>query len=443
MESVAWGPALVVLALGVAAGAVLVWRLRGGAHPPDAAAARRRELEAHRDVLLDQLRELDDTALGRDPQELARHRDALELEAARVLAELDRQGAGSKGPRPAPAAAPRTTAAAAAPGAHAGRRGFIWGVASAAAVAVLVAWVSGAARPREEGGSVTGTIGPMGQGAQPSPGAPAADAPAGGPEAAPLKQRIASNPDDLDARLELTQVHLRRRELMQVWEQTQEVLARSPGHPRALSYQALVRLAMGQAEAAETLLQQAMKAAPELLEPRLHMSLVYMQTGRVAEADKMLDEAKRLFPAEAEGLDRLRVQMKEQAAAEPASTFEGHPEVAPRAEPVRSAADRVSGRIEMDGGRAAPAGGIVFVTARAVGQTEGPPLAVKRLPASFPVSFTLGREDSMMGEPLPNELRLDARLDGDGDPLTRSPQDPSARLDSVRLGQDGVRLRLR
>ena len=31
----------------------------------------------------------------------------------------------------------------------------------------------------------------------------------------------------------------------------------------------------------------------------------------------------------------------------------------------------------------------------------------------------------------------------DGDPLTRSPQDPSARLDGVKLGAAGLRLRLR
>jgi tetratricopeptide (TPR) repeat protein len=442
MESVAWAPALIVLALGAAAGAVLAWRLRGQAAPPDEAAARRRELEAHRDVLLDQLRELDDTALGRDPQELARQRDALELEAAGVLAALDRDGGAKRAAKASAAPAPAVVVTA-----HAGRRGFLWGAGTVAAVAALVIWVSGAARPRAEGEGVTGTVGgPTSRGD--AAGAPPAAAP--DPEAARLEQQIARNPDDIEARLGLTRILLGRRELMQVWEQTQQVLARSPGHPRALSYQALVRLAMGQAEAAETMLKQAMAAAPDLLEPRLHLSLVYMQTGRVAQADAVLDEAKRRFPDEAEGLDRLRAEMKAQASSEPASAFEGHPEVpgstavpAPAPAPARASADHVSGSIEMEGGRAAPAGGIVFLTARAVGQTEGPPLAVKRLPASFPLSFTLGREDSMMGEPLPGELRLEVRLDADGDPLTRSAQDPSARLDAVRLGQDGLRLRLR
>ena len=32
----------------------------------------------------------------------------------------------------------------------------------------------------------------------------------------------------------------------------------------------------------------------------------------------------------------------------------------------------------------------------------------------------------MMGQPLPASFRLEARLDSDGDPLTKPPSDPSA-----------------
>jgi hypothetical protein len=67
---------------------------------------------------------------------------------------------------------------------------------------------------------------------------------------------------------------------------------------------------------------------------------------------------------------------------------------------------------------------------------------VKRLPAAFPLQFTLGSADSMMGQELPSQVRLEARLDTDGDPLTRTPQDPTARLDAVRMGTGGVRLHL-
>lgn len=432
-EPVTWGPALAVLAVGLTGGILLAWRMLARRSVPPAGAAglaARRELEAHRDVLIEQLRELEDTAHGRDPEHVARERERLELEAARVLAALDRHAPTPTAATPGVTKAAPSEIADASAARRAARRGFAWGAVSAAAMVGLALWVAGLMRPRG-GGSLTGDM-PGGAPAMSSPAASGADE-----ELARLQSAVARNPADLDARLELTQAHLGRRELMQVWEQTQEVLARSPGHPRALSYQALVRLAMGQAEAAEGMLKEAMAAAPDLLEPRLHLAVVYLQTGRGREAGAVLDEAERRFPTQAQALQRMRRELMARLAAAPEPPID-HPEVG------TAGGARVSGRIELDAARAtASAGSIVFVTARAAGQSEGPPLAVKRLPASFPLAFTLGSEDSMMGQALPDRLRLEARLDSDGDPLTRSPEDPSARLDGVRLGQGGVRLLLR
>jgi len=235
MENVAWGPALGVLAVGLAFGALMAWRLRSvrPSAADEAAAAALRELVARRDTLIDQLRELEDTALGRDPAELARARDLLETKAALVLAELDQR---KPAVRPAKAAKPEPAAApVAAPPAHAARRGFAWGVLTAAAVGGLVFWVSSAAHPREEGGSLTGAPqmpGAPARGPMQRPGAPpAAEA---DPEVKQLQEAVSRNPEDIDARLELAQAYLARRELMQVWEQTQAILTRSPGHPLAL-----------------------------------------------------------------------------------------------------------------------------------------------------------------------------------------------------------------
>ena len=90
-----------------------------------------------------------------------------------------------------------------------------------------------------------------------------------------------------------------------------------------------------------------------------------------------------------------------------------------------------------------PAGALVFVTARAAGQSGGPPVAVKRLPAAFPLRFELSAADSMMGQELPPKLRVEARVDSDGDPLTRAPADPAVRLDSVALGTANLKLVLK
>ena len=444
MENVSWAPALVALAAGLFVGAALAWALRATrtVSPADEQAdARRRDLEAHRDTLLDQLRELDDISAGRDPVLLAQDRERLELRAARVLAQLD-EGAPAAAKARAKASPPAAPEKAAVPSGvdarRAARRGFAWGLGAALAVGGLVVWVAGVVKPRGEGGQLTGEL--------PQRSGPMAPAPAeeGQPdtELAQLQQVVAQNPEDLDARLALAQGYLARQDLMQVWEQTKEILKRKPGHPRAMSYQALVRLAMGQADAAEQQLKDAMKAAPDLLEPRLHLSLVYARTGRLAEANKVFDEAERKFPNEKAGLQRLRQQMMAMAEQEGAasSVAEGqHPPMA-----AAPAGPHVSGQIELDPARGAvPDGAILFLIARAADQTEGPPIAVKRLPPQFPQRFTLGSEDSMMGQELPQQLRVEARLDSDGNPLTRAPGDASARLDGVRLGDDGLRLRLR
>ena len=91
-----------------------------------------------------------------------------------------------------------------------------------------------------------------------------------------------------------------------------------------------------------------------------------------------------------------------------------------------------------------PPNGVLFVIARS--QAGGPPLAVRRLPAGpFPVDFVLGPEDGMIaGQPLSGPVQLTARLDSDGDPLTRLEGDLAASaLDGVEIGATGIELILR
>ena len=78
---------------------------------------------------------------------------------------------------------------------------------------------------------------------------------------------------------------------------------------------------------------------------------------------------------------------------------------------------------------------MVFLIARPAGVTAGPPVAVKRVNVtSFPVTVDLTQSDSMMGQPLPPKMRLEARLDSDGDAMTKNPSDPSAVIDAVSTG---------
>ena len=413
-----WGPAVGVLVVGLVLAALLVQRIRRGAATGAAMSSpspplELRDLDGRIEGLLQQLRELEDAAAKRTPEQLARERYALELAAAHALQERE-----ALRPSPSATAVGRakkkerdraTVAVVPRPGV----RGFLWGVVTAAALGFVVLLAARAAQPRARGGSLTGNTS--------SPGD--STIPAG--DEAELRAAIARDPDDHDARLDLARHLLRNRDLMGVWKETQHVLGRVPGHPRALAYQALVRLAMGHADEAESMLKQSIAAAPDLMEAYLHLAYVYAMSGKTSEAESLIAEASRRFPRQATMLAGVLAQFREATASteSPSSDEEA---------PPADASHSVSGVIDATASaraRLAP-GTVLFVTVREAGVSEGPPVAVKRLVvSSLPLAFAVGPADSMMGQPLPERMRIEARADSDGDPITRLPSEPRAQVD--------------
>ena len=145
----AWGWPLAVMAAGLVLGGLVAWRMRRGtaaASAADAPPLELRDLDGRLDVLVLQLRELQDLAAKRSPEQLARERYALELQAAEVLRERERS---------APAAAPAGKTRVAPAGQGASRAGLRdscgararpprWPCCSSTVAPV---------KPREEGGS--------------------------------------------------------------------------------------------------------------------------------------------------------------------------------------------------------------------------------------------------------------------------------------------------
>lgn len=70
-----------------------------------------------------------------------------------------------------------------------------------------------------------------------------------------------------------------------------------------------------------------------------------------------------------------------------------------------------------------PAGATLFLIARR--DDDGPPLAVKRIVSpQLPLDFSIGPDDRMIAQmPFRGPLRLSARLDADGNAVTRVPGD--------------------
>lgn len=84
----------------------------------------------------------------------------------------------------------------------------------------------------------------------------------------------------------------------------------------------------------------------------------------------------------------------------------------------------------------------IFVMARD-GNAKGHPYLAKRVDVpSLPVRFALTSHDLMAGGEPPAQLQLEARVDRDGDVVTKEKDAPKAMLGGVEVGSSGVVLKL-
>ena len=140
----------------------------------------------------------------------------------------------------------------------------------------------------------------------------------------------------------------------------------------------------------------------------------------------------RIFP---EGAERAAQQ---EAPAAPAQGGRGAPPVAAESTgaPLRGTVSLAPGLEER-----VPAGAVLFLIARH--DETGPPLAVKRVVgARLPLEFSIGPEDRMIQQmPFEGPLRLSARLDADGNAMTRQPGDLQGAAEGThRPGDSGLRV---
>jgi tetratricopeptide (TPR) repeat protein len=247
---------------GLIVGFMFWYGMKGRAAKPD---VERLDLEAKRDVLLQQLRELKETGGSSEEQ----HR--LERETADVLRALDKHTAAPSKPAAsaAPAAADVNIAALTR---AASIRGFIWGAASVAVLGGIGWFVTEKATPKTETASAPMASAPQPQAQQPDPALQQIEA------------AVAKSPNDLEMRNQLAKAYLERENLMGVFEQTKYILARTPDDARALTYQALVRMSMGQRDPAAQMLQHAIKSDPQLIDAYVALAWDDIQRGKTADA---------------------------------------------------------------------------------------------------------------------------------------------------------------
>jgi tetratricopeptide (TPR) repeat protein len=364
-----WGSALAILAAGLTLGLIVFFAAR---RRKASATGKRTTLEARRDALVQQLRDLGDDVAGDE-------RAWLERETAEVLRALDRLPAPAKSE---PEAAPRRRTSAMA--------GFVYGVACTVVAGGVVYYLSTYATDRT----------------------PAVD----------VEQRLA-----------LAKDAFARNDLASVFELTKAVLDQKPDEPRALTYNAVARMARGELAQARAQLEQATMRDPKLLDAWVALASVRTQAGDKDAANAAIEAAIQQRPEEEQQLRGVFAAMQKPPADLPPNhpPISGSTAAMPAVSPSQST-QPIQLTLALDPSSKVT-GGIVYVIAR--GGEAGHPVAVKRIETNaFPLTVPFGGEDTMMGAALPDKIRLEARLDADGDAGTSDPADPRASADGVRAG---------
>ncbi|MEA2488391.1 MAG: cytochrome c-type biosis protein CcmH [Acidobacteriota bacterium] len=362
-----WMSALAIVAAGLVLGFVVFFVSR---RRKASAANKRFELEARRDSLVQQLRDLGDDVADDE-------RVWLERETAEVLRALDRVPVTV----PAIAPSPRRTSAGA---------GFVWGMACTLIAGGIVYYGSTFASNRNA-------------------------------------------PADVEQRIALAKDAFARNDLTAVFDLTKGVLAEQPNEPRALTYNAVARMARGEMKEARVQLEQATQLDPKLLDAWVALASVRTQTGDKEAANAAIEAAIKQRPEEEKQLRGVFAEMQKPPAQLPPD----HPPM-PGMTPARASgspsqpSEPIHLTLELDPASTVK-GGIVYVIAR--GGEAGHPVAVKRIETNaFPLTIDFGTADSMMGAALPEKLRLEARLDSDGDAGTNDPSDPRGFANGVTAG---------
>ncbi len=91
-------------------------------------------------------------------------------------------------------------------------------------------------------------------------------------------------------------------------------------------------------------------------------------------------------------------------------------------------APRLSGTLVLADGVTAPAATAIFVMVRRAASGGGPPVAAVRLEPTLPATFSVTEANMMMGGEWPDEVWLEARLDTDGDAMTKTEADLRSEL---------------
>jgi cytochrome c-type biogenesis protein CcmH/NrfG len=426
MPDSTWVPGLVVLAAGAVGGLVLAVRARRSAPAPGRVDATGTDLERQRDALYQQIRDLDAGRAATSPDDYRAERLRLVIDAARTLRAME---APEVVPTPAVPRAPSWGDR------HPTLVGVLWGAGVVGFGGALYIGLTEYVKPKEE---------------MAAPAARPSDAQMEAMRQQRVDQMVAeakkaydAAPDDLAAGNAYAHVLLQAGEVMPAFEVTKKITEAHPDDPEARTHQAIVLMEIGDMDMASQLLDKVLAANPGFAEALGYRGALAYNSGAFAEAASMWERAKVAEPAMASMLDPLILQAKAGGKAPPGMAGPAASGPASGGASAGPTPSDVTGSVALTGGLSAPGQAMVFIYARPTGVDAGPPAAVLRIPAAaFPLDFRIGPNDSPMGGPFPEEMTLTARVDHDGNPTTKEPEDLEGRAEHVKPGQTGVAITL-
>lgn len=451
-----WGAPFVVVNLGVGAALWFAGRLPAASAEVRAVArsGRRRDLELSRALVVDQLRQLEIERPKLSDDDYTRERDALLAVGARALEALESDAVPTDGDAGAGLAAlvERLRALRAEVGVEAwsealtrldpaparsgaGWAGLAWAAAALVVLAVLGTSASEQARDRAEGAPMTG--GDMASG--PGDGGEAQIDEAARAERAALEAKLAEKPGDIVTLNALTEAAIGERDLGGAMKYNQAAMEAAPADPDARTYKAVLAAFVGMSDRALDLLDEIVKDHPDHLKAWVYKGLVSIEAGRNADAVTALERAIALGgpqPILTSALARAKGAVERPF---PTAQLTDPPGEAP---PAAAAGDVIAAGTLEYGGPSPAADRVLWLSVR--DPAGGPPLAAKRLPAGpFPMRFEITAADRVqMGgaRPLPANVAVTARIGG-SDPMSRTPNDPSASV-TVTPGTSDLALRI-
>ncbi len=435
MSETNWVPAVTVLGVALAGGAVLAWRSRAGRALPSAARTQLDDLERQKDAAYALLREHHAARARWEADPWERELDKLERAAAEVLRARDL--AANEVPTDAvavPPPRPRSTA-----------RTLAWGLGAAVFLGGLGWWVQDVATVRQEGQSLTG-----GSGGMSAEEAQAAKA------LAALEAAVKANPSDLAAKNRLGHALLGSDRMRDAYALAEEVVAVDNDNAEARTHQAVFLYSMGDLATAGKVLERVLAVHPTHPETLGWRGIVFYEQGAFEDAAVRWEAAIAADPTTTPMLRPLIDKARDPATAAAYAAAQEAAANAPPAAGATGAADAaasaetgapnpldVTGSIRGDAG-AVREGDTIFLFARPEGVTKGPPTWVQRIRVtSLPLDFRIGPANAMLGGEPPAKLVLTARIDRDGNPTTRGPDDLEGASGVIAPGATGVVLELR